>query len=101
MLPRGGGGHTGTYHFNGILRDHGHLKEGVPEADVERNVYTYLHALQRISNHRSTDEREVALRFANELWNEWQVLEKDLPKYGKSARMIERVYAAMIKVNAM
>jgi hypothetical protein len=76
-------------------------KKVFDEAGVTRGGHTYLHALRRIAGRRKEDERETALSFANEVWNEWQVLEKGLGKYGQQARLIERVHAAMIKITAM
>ncbi|OSD03651.1 hypothetical protein PYCCODRAFT_1387874 [Trametes coccinea BRFM310] len=70
---------------------------------VEKNGYTYVDALERAAKAPRGFERKMALRFAREVWEEWRPVEEAWRAgrsavHGVNARMVERAYAAMIKV---
>lgn len=69
--------------------------------EVGRNAHSYVDVLERCSIARRGRDREVALSFADSIWEEWSEVEnvRRLPN-GRpvSARMIERANAAMIRV---
>ncbi|KAI0651175.1 hypothetical protein C8Q79DRAFT_898304 [Trametes meyenii] len=73
---------------------------------VEKNAWTYVEALERCARARKGLERKPALRFAQEIWEEWQPVEDAWRRRmshpdGMDARMVERAYTAKIRVLAM
>jgi hypothetical protein len=74
--------------FKTIFAEHG----------VPRNVRSYVEALERCGNARRGRERTTALEFAEELWLQWQDLEKGDNKNTVWARMVERANVAMIRI---
>jgi hypothetical protein len=70
------------------------------ELGVPRSTRAYIEALERCGNAQRGDERIVALKFAEELWESWKVIEASGKHDGRplSARMIERAHVAMIRV---
>ena len=70
------------------------------ELGVLRSTRAYVEALERCGNAQKGDERIVALKFAEELWESWKVIEASGKHDGRplSARMIERAHVAMIRV---
>ncbi|KAF9074462.1 hypothetical protein BDP27DRAFT_1287915 [Rhodocollybia butyracea] len=62
---------------------------------VERNSRTYTEALERCTSSKKPD-REMALRFAEELFSKWHELEKSDSDI--SARTKERAHVAFIRV---
>lgn len=77
--------------FRKVFEDHG----------VPRNVRSYVEALERCGNARRGQERVAALQLAEEIWRQWQDLEKGEcnDNMGPNrARMIERANVAMIRV---
>lgn len=68
------------------------------ETKVQRSARTYIWALQRCA-FAEPEESEVALRFADELWKQWRVLE-DNSKEKVDPRLIENAYSARIRIYA-
>ncbi|KAI0830257.1 hypothetical protein BC628DRAFT_1313732 [Trametes gibbosa] len=70
---------------------------------VEKNAWTYVDSLERCARSSRGPERKTALKLAREVWQEWMPFESawqnglDHPE-GMSARTVERVYAAMIRM---
>ncbi|KAH9894019.1 hypothetical protein C8Q73DRAFT_745662 [Cubamyces lactineus] len=89
---------------------HGRFDEGVQlyralfsELGVDKNAWTYVEALERCGRAQRGFERKEALQFAREVWAEWQPGEDAWRRrmkcpVGMNARMIERAYAAMIRI---
>ena len=72
------------------------------ELGVEKNPWTYVEALERSAFARR-GERKQALKFAREVWGEWCLIEekwrmREETAIRLEARLIERAYAAMIRV---
>ncbi|THG94241.1 hypothetical protein EW026_g7193 [Hermanssonia centrifuga] len=72
---------------------------------VPRNAWSYADVLERCAHTKKGAERDMALHLAEEVWTEWEVVEnawrarQDNPvTQTVSARLIERVYAAMIRM---
>ncbi|TFK36519.1 hypothetical protein BDQ12DRAFT_686552 [Crucibulum laeve] len=65
---------------------------------LERNAHAYVQALETCANARRVD-RETAMKFAEEVWVKWSVLEENGMDGRRKldARMIERANLAMIK----
>ncbi|THU93411.1 hypothetical protein K435DRAFT_725478 [Dendrothele bispora CBS 962.96] len=69
------------------------------EAGVERDARTYLEGMQNCAMSKK-NEREVALKFADELYAGWTKIEEK--NKGKlSARTVERLHVAYIKTLAL
>lgn len=70
---------------------------------LQRNARVYVEALERCAYAKRGREREVAMRFADDVWKEWRSFE-DAGQDGEkrlSARLIERAYGARIRLYAM
>ena len=77
------------------------FKNMFEEHGVNRNIRSYVEALERCGRARRGRERTAALAFADELWVQWQGLEHgecDMHTSPKRARMIERANVAMIRI---
>ncbi|PFH49299.1 hypothetical protein AMATHDRAFT_81368 [Amanita thiersii Skay4041] len=73
------------------------------ELGVERNARAYVEALERCSIAKQSPERQIALQFMNELWSKWEALENS-KRDGEpplDSRLIERAYAAVIRILAL
>jgi len=72
------------------------------DLDLQRTPRLYLEALGRCGNARK-NERWEAVRFADELWEKWKVVEENGHAAGTPihARMVERAHASMIRTLAM
>ncbi|KAI0339109.1 hypothetical protein BDW22DRAFT_1347966 [Trametopsis cervina] len=76
--------------------------------NVPRSSWTYEHILQRCAKATKGIERVMARKLAEEVWDEWvpleaawrQGAEKDIPA-GMTARRVEQVNAAMIRILAL
>ncbi|EIW76827.1 hypothetical protein CONPUDRAFT_168571 [Coniophora puteana RWD-64-598 SS2] len=78
---------------------------------VSRDAYTYLDALEWAANMRRSkrEERRAACAFAEKLWEGWREMEASnvggggagVGKGKCSARVVEKVYAALIRVLAL
>lgn len=70
---------------------------------VQRNARTYVEALERCA--KAGNDRAFALRWAEEIWPEWESAEKKWREraddIGVSARLVERAHAAMIRLLSM
>jgi hypothetical protein len=76
------------------------------EHGVLRSLRVYVEALERCGNAKRKIEREVALKFADELWIKWCEAEQKLKiqthdKKPVDPRLIERAHVAMVRVLAM
>ena len=74
------------------------------EHGVLRSLRVYVEALERCGNTKRKVERNVALKFADELWIKWCEAEQALKTQNKKPndpRLIERAHVAMIRVLAM
>ena len=74
------------------------------EHGVSRSLRVYVEALERCGNARRKIEREIAAKFANELWIKWCEEEQALKTHDKTSdvsRLIERAHVAMVRVLAM
>ncbi|TRM63312.1 hypothetical protein BD626DRAFT_402875 [Schizophyllum amplum] len=67
---------------------------------VSPNASTFVDALERCASARKGPERELALRFAQEIWEDWTVLEGDHHRPIK-ARLIERAHVAYVRTMAL
>ena len=65
----------------------------------------YVEALERCANAKRKIERDVALKFADELWIKWLEAEQASKtrddKNPNDPRLIERAHVAMVRVLAM
>ena len=72
------------------------------EHGVPRSLRVYIEALERCGNARMKFERNVALKFTDELWAKWleaeQALKTHDDKKPNNPRLIERAHVAMIRV---
>jgi hypothetical protein len=68
------------------------------EVKVRRTARAYVEALQRCA-FSETEEKEVVLQFADEVWKQWRVLEDDREERVE-ARAIESAYSARIRTYA-
>lgn len=74
------------------------------EYGVAKNAWTYVEALERAARANRGPERADSLKFAREVWAEWQPLEEAWwRREGRNqarldARLVERAYVAMIRV---
>ncbi|KIK56080.1 hypothetical protein GYMLUDRAFT_204967 [Collybiopsis luxurians FD-317 M1] len=66
------------------------------EVGVERDGRTYMEALERCASSKKVD-RDLALRFAEELFEKWRGLEGDAGQE-ISPRVIERAHVAFIRI---
>lgn len=89
------------YAHSPLSTSHSLFKKLFSETGVKKTERTFVEVLERIARHEDTDEKNLALTFANEIWAEWIGVEDGLKKFGHSARMIERAYTAMIKITVM
>ncbi|KAF9562861.1 hypothetical protein CPC08DRAFT_662543 [Agrocybe pediades] len=73
------------------------------ELNVTRIPRLYVEALERCMNTRKGPEREVALRFSDELWEQWTTMENAARDSGKpiTARFVERAHIARIRMLAI
>ena len=73
------------------------------ELNVIRIPRLLVEALERCSNSRKGPEREIALRFSDEVWGQWTEMENSARESGKPipARMVERAHVARIRLLAM
>ncbi|KAI0772403.1 hypothetical protein BD413DRAFT_474382 [Trametes elegans] len=70
---------------------------------VDKNAWSYVEALERCGRAKRGIERKQAEQFAREVWQEWQPVEeawrrREPHPAGVNARMVERAYAAMIRI---
>ncbi|PIL25952.1 hypothetical protein GSI_11706 [Ganoderma sinense ZZ0214-1] len=74
------------------------------EHKVEKNAWTPVEALERAAHAKRGPERVDSIKFAREVWAEWQPMEEAWwRREGQNeacvnARLVERVYVAMIRV---
>ena len=74
------------------------------EHGVEKNAWTPVEALERASRAKRGPERVDSLKFAREVWADWQPMEEAWwRREGRNearvdARLVERAYVAMIRV---
>jgi hypothetical protein len=70
---------------------------------LERTPRIYVEALERCGNARRGQERQDVVRFADELWEKWEVLEESARAAGKPihARLVERAHIAMMRTLAV
>ena len=74
------------------------------EHKVEKNAWTPVEALERAARAKRGPERGDSMKFAREVWAEWQPLEEAWwRREGRNqarldARLVERAYVAMIRV---
>ncbi|KIM41828.1 hypothetical protein M413DRAFT_445040 [Hebeloma cylindrosporum] len=70
---------------------------------LERTPRIYVEALERCGNARRGHERREVVRFADELWEKWEVVEENARAVGKPihARMVERAHIAMMRTLAV
>ncbi|KIK56088.1 hypothetical protein GYMLUDRAFT_76244 [Collybiopsis luxurians FD-317 M1] len=66
------------------------------EIGVERDGRTYMEALERCASSKKV-ERDLALRFAEELFEKWKGVEKDTSQE-ISLRIIERAHVALVRI---
>jgi hypothetical protein len=74
------------------------------QANVSPSAQPYVGALERCTRALKGPERTEALQWAQELWKEWAAFEDrgiDHSIWRNSQRLIERAYAAMIRVLAL
>lgn len=73
------------------------------ECGVTRTGRTYVEALERCAIAKRGHERTLALKFAEEVWAQWQALEETGEENGRalSGRTIEKAHIAMIRVLAL
>ena len=74
------------------------------EHGVVRSLRVYVEALERCANSRRGMERNVALKFADELWVKWCETEQELKAHDtkpNDPRLIERAHVAMVRVLAV
>ncbi|KAI0773635.1 hypothetical protein C8Q74DRAFT_1331062 [Fomes fomentarius] len=77
------------------------------ELGVEKNAWSYVEAVER-AGRAERDERKQALKFAREVWQEWDHVE-DVWRKGQQteneakvdARLVERAYTAMVRILAL
>ena len=102
ITPRLVNAYLSVHYAHNTLRNvHTSFKTVFEECGVERTERSYVELLERLATRQDGDEKAFALEFAEEVWAEWVEVEKGLLKFGLQARMIERAYAAMIKITAM
>ncbi|KAI1787345.1 hypothetical protein LXA43DRAFT_714629 [Ganoderma leucocontextum] len=74
------------------------------EHGVGKNAWTHVEALERAARAKRGAERQDSLKFAREVWAEWQPMEEAWwRREGRNearvdARLVERAYVAMIHV---
>ena len=64
----------------------------------------YVEAVERRGNAKRKTERNVALKFADELWIKWCEAERALKTHNKKSndpRLIERAHVPMVRVLVM
>lgn len=77
------------------------------ELGVQKNAWSYIEAVER-AGRAERDERKQALKFAREVWQEWNPVE-DVWRQGQQAgneakvdaRLVERAYTAMVRILAL
>ena len=106
LTPRLLNSYLSVHHMHSSLRTAQELYETLfTDLGISRNAYSIVDALERCGSSRRS-ERTMALAFAEALWVDWDVLEDNWRKgtAGASAvdaRMVEKAYAAMIRVLAL
>ncbi|KAL5520446.1 hypothetical protein ACEPAG_9670 [Sanghuangporus baumii] len=88
------------YMHDTLENSHKLYKEVFLRIGVEKSPRTYIEALERCAG-AEREERGVAKEFAEGVWREWIEVERRLNPYTVDARMIERAYAAMIRMLAL
>ena len=70
---------------------------------ISRTPRIYVEALERCGMARRGSERELAVPFADQLWEKWSALEDAAIRDGQPlpARMVERAHIAMIRTLAL
>ncbi|KAF8970692.1 hypothetical protein BDZ97DRAFT_1790526 [Flammula alnicola] len=71
--------------------------------NVTKTPKVYLEALERCANARRGHERQIAVPFADQLWERWTALEDSGRRTGKPlpSRLVERAHIAMIRLLAV
>ncbi|KAL5525146.1 hypothetical protein ACEPAF_9015 [Sanghuangporus sanghuang] len=88
------------YMHDTLENSHKLYKEVFLRTGVEHSPRTYIEALERCAG-AEREERGVAKEFAEGVWREWIEVERRLNPRTVDARMIERAYAAMIRLLAL
>jgi hypothetical protein len=73
------------------------------DLNVTRTPRIYVEALERCGNARRGPERQTAVPFADQLWDQWIALEDSACRAGKPlpSRLVERAHIAMIRTLAV
>ncbi|KAL5478828.1 hypothetical protein ACEPAI_2105 [Sanghuangporus weigelae] len=88
------------YMHDTLENSHKLYKKVFLRTGVEKSPRTYIEALERCAG-AEKEERVVAKEFAEGVWREWIEVERRLNPRTVDARMIERAYAAMIRMLAL
>ena len=103
LSPRLANAYLSVHYKHASLEEAQKLYDSIfSDLQLNRSLRTYAEALERCAFSAKRHEREIAKKFANSVWEEWNDVQKNLGQvYGSPARTVERAYAAMIRVSVM
>ena len=105
LTPRLLNAYLSVHYAHGLFDESAQLYQTLFEdLGVEKNAWSYVEALE-YSGRSKRDARMRALAFARQVWEEWSPVEEAWRRgkqaenaAGITARLVERAYAAMIRI---